>query len=51
MPADDGLGLDQHEGLASSGPEANEGDIQEPVPCAKRGALLPVPLENGELAP
>jgi hypothetical protein len=51
MPADDGLGLDQHEGLAPFGPEANEGYPQGPVPGAKRDALLPVPLEDDELVP
>jgi hypothetical protein len=51
MQADDGLGLDQHEGLAPFGPEANEGYPQEPVPCAKRDALLPARLENDELVP
>ncbi len=51
MPADDGLGLDQDEGLAPFGPEADEGYPQEPVPCAQRDAHLPVPLENGELVP
>jgi len=51
MQADDGLGLDQHEGLAPFGPEANEGYPQEPVPCAKRDAHLPVPLEDDGLVP
>jgi len=49
MPADDRLGLDQHEGLAPFGPEADEGYPQEPVPCPKRDTPSLVPLENGQL--
>jgi hypothetical protein len=49
MPADNGLGLDQDEGLAPFRPEANEGYPQEPIPYPKRHPPWFVPLENGQL--
>jgi hypothetical protein len=51
IPADDGVGLEQYEGLAPVGPEAKEGYSQEPVHCPKREWLAVDPMEDRLLMP
>ena len=48
MPADDGFRFDEDEDVGPAGPDAVQGDPEEPVERVQRRPR-PFPLENGEL--
>ncbi len=49
MPADDGLGLDEHEGPAPFGPETGQGHPQEPISWPKHDLSWLRSLEDRQL--
>ena len=49
MPADDGLGLDEHEGPAPFGPETGQGHPQKPIGWPKRDFFWFRSVEDSQL--
>ncbi len=49
MPADDGLGLDEHEGPVPFGPETGQSHPQEPISWPKHGLYWLGSLEDSQL--